>query len=380
MPLTFADLLRLRTRDELRDALLTELSTRGFPVTSWALGGVARTLVEGVAQGTADLWLAVTSIARGMLLDRAEGDWLTELAHSHYDVARIEATYAEGYVRLTAVSGAGPYNLAPAAVVVSDGARLFRATNTTTLVLPSGGHVDVPVRAEVAGVAGNQPTLSRLVSPALAGVDATSPAYGGGSTWRTRDGVDRETDTALRQRCRDRWATLSSGFPQAAVRYWCLSARLPDGSSAGCTRVGFGDIDGVGGYVVYVASASGGLAPEGVTAVQAELDRRKPITDKPSVVSATPVTVAVSGSVRFFDGFNTGANRIAVDTAIAGYVHALPIGSATEPPIVDEAGIKAAIYGAVPGRARDVDLTNADVTVGAGQVAVVNTAGVAWLP
>ena len=214
MPLTFADLIRLRTRNELRDALLAELSTRGFPVTSWAAGGVARTLVEGVAQGAADLWLAVSAISRGSLLQYAEGDWLTELARSHYQVERIEATFAEGYVRLTAIGGAGPYSLAPAAVLVSDGTRLYRATNTTTLTVPLGGSVDVPVRAEVAGAVGNQPTLNVLVSPALAGVDATSPAYGGGSTWRTQDGRDAETDADLRTRCRARWSTLGSRAPR----------------------------------------------------------------------------------------------------------------------------------------------------------------------
>ena len=132
------------------------------------------------------------------------------------------------------------------------------------------------------------------IVPALAGVDATSPAYGGGATWRTRDGIDRETDAALRQRCRDRWATLSSGFPQAAVRYWATSARLADGSSAGCTRVGFGDIDGIGGYVVYVATTGGTLSAPGVAAVQAELNARKPQTDKPSVVAATQITITIA--------------------------------------------------------------------------------------
>ena len=33
MSLSLTDLLRLRTRDELRDKLLGELASRGFPVT-----------------------------------------------------------------------------------------------------------------------------------------------------------------------------------------------------------------------------------------------------------------------------------------------------------------------------------------------------------
>ena len=167
MPLTFADLIRLRTRDERRDALLAELSARGFPVTSWAAGGVARTLVEGVAQGDADLWLAVSAIARGGLLQYAEGDWLTELARSHYEVERIEATFARHTVRLSFTAG-GPGTIAPGQLVAANPSGLtFRSINTGTETIPASGsgYLDLVVQCERAGLAGNSaPTV--LVTPA----------------------------------------------------------------------------------------------------------------------------------------------------------------------------------------------------------------------
>lgn len=318
--MTFADLIRLRTRTELRDALLARLGGAGFPVTSWPLGGVARTLVEGAAQGAADLWLAVASVARGMLLDRAEGDWLTELARSHYDVQRQPAAFARGYLRLTAVSGAGPYTIAPAALVASDGTRTFRSTNATALTLPAGGTLDVPVQAETAGADGNVPTVSVLVSPALAGVDVSSPAWGGGATWRTADGVDEEGDASVRDRCRARWATLGRGAALAAYAY--LATTCP--AAPGVTRAAVVPGPGDGTVRVYLATASGVASPGEVAAVQAYLDVQAPVTDAPEALAATAVPVTVTMTVQATD---TGAaNRERVESALVALQQSLALG------------------------------------------------------
>lgn len=361
MPLTFADLIRLRTRDELRDALLGELATRGFPVTSWGLGGVARTLVEGVAQGTADLWLGVAAIARGMLLDYAEGDWLTELARSHYDVPRIEATRAEGYIRLTAVPGAGPYNLAAASVVVSDGTRLYRSTNAATLVLPAGGFVDVPVRADGAGSAYNVPTVTGLVVPALAGVDATSPAYGGGATWRTRDGRDAETDADLRTRCRSRWSTLGRGATADAYVYLATTAPAAAGVTRARVVVGPGD----GTLTVYLATTSGVASLLEAAAVQTHLNGQHPVTDVPTATPATAIPVTVTLTVRTPDTSSTNAAR--VGDALSALQRSLGLGAR-----VDVGALYHAAYHATG--VRDVTLSSptADVVVADNEVAVLS--------
>lgn len=318
--MTFAELTRLRTRTELRDALLTRLGAAGFPVTSWPLGGVARTLVEGVAQGIADLWLAVAAIARGMLLDRAEHDWLTELARSHYDVARQPATFTQGYVRLTAVSGAGPYTISPASLVVSDGTRTFRSTNALALTLAVGGTLDVPVQAEAAGADSNVPSVSVLVTPALAGVDVASPAWGGGATWRTADGVDEEGDASVRARCRARWSTLGRGATLAAYAY--LATTCPN--APGVTRAAVVPGPGDGTVRVYLATASGVASPAEVAAVQAYLDVRAPITDAPAAHAATAVPVTVTLAVQATDV--STANRARIETALGALQANLALG------------------------------------------------------
>jgi hypothetical protein len=175
MTYSLASILRTRTREEIRDAMLATLGGLGFPVTSWRDGGTARTIVELTAEGVSQAWALAAAVARGGLLVYAEGDWLTELAHGHFDITRSPASFATGYVRVTAGAGVGPYNIPAAALVVSDGTRYYRSTNTATVVVPASGYVDVPVRAEGAGTAYNQPALTVLVSPALPGVAVTSP-------------------------------------------------------------------------------------------------------------------------------------------------------------------------------------------------------------
>lgn len=376
MPLTFADIIRLRTRDDLRDALLTELAARGFPVTSWSLGGVARTLVEGVAQGTADLWLGVSAVARGMLLDYAEGDWLTELARSHYDTTRIQATFARHTVRLSFTAG-GPGSISPGQLLVAAPSGItFRSVNTSTETIPAAGsgHLDIVVQCERVGLAGNT-APSILITPAAAGLSMAWQAL-------AESAVDEELDPALRQRCRDRWATLAVGQgPRAAYRYWLQSATMdgtPTGTSCGITRVGFLAPPGDGTVPVRIAGASGLVGDAQRDAARAYVELRRPHTDTPGIEHAATVLVDLTGStVRFKSGQNLFANQNLVRSAVQTYVNGFPMQDAST--TLDEAGIGAAIYAAVPGLLEDVDLTCGDVTVPAGSIAVCDETLIAWM-
>lgn len=362
---TYAELIDPKTAALLRDELLDRLEQGGFPLTAWQAGNTARTLVQVDVVTLAELYALVAQIGKGWSLDDAEGPWLTLHALSRYDLERLLATFAKHTVTLTAASGAGtPYSITAGQLVVTNALGIrFRSTNTSTETVAHGTPLTLTVQAETAGTKGNT-APSAVVTPALAGVTMAWAS-------RTLDARDEETDVALRQRCRDRWATLATGFTQEAVRYWATNAKLTDGvTSAGCTRVGFSAPAGDGSYTVYVAGASGPLTTPGVTAVQTELNLRKPITDTPTVTNASEVEINPTGTIRFFSGYNTGDNQTAARAAISAYLNALPLGSATDPPVVDAAGLSAAVYTALPGKVRDIDFSNADVTLSLGQVAV----------
>ena len=334
MTLSLASLLRARTQTELRDAMLSALGAAGFPVTSWRVGGTARTLVELVAAGTLDAWNLASAIAQGGLLEYAAGDWLTALALSHYATTRAVATFAAGYVHLVA-SGAGPYTIAPAALVVSDGVRFYRSTNATALTLPANGTLDVPVRAEGVGTDYNRPTLNVLVSPALPGVTLTSPAWGSGATWRTADARDEEGDASLRARCRARWSTLGRGATLDAYAY--LATTCP--AAPGVTRAAVVPGSGDGTVTVYLATASGVASPSEVSAVDAYLATRKPATDAVSVLSAVAVPVDITATVVTRD--TSTANRALITDALGALQRRLALGED-----LDVGALYAALYAA----------------------------------
>lgn len=356
MSLTFADLIRLRTRNELRDALLGELATRGFPITSWSLGGVARTLVEGVAQGTADLWLGISAVARGMLLDQAEGDWLTELARSHYQVERIQATFARHTVRMSFTAG-GPGSISPGQLLVAAASGItFRSINTSTETIPAagGGELGIVVQCERVGLAGNT-APSILITPAAAGLSMTWQAL-------TESAVDAETDASLRTRCRARWATLGRGATADAYVY--LATSCPDAS--GVTRAKFVPGPGDGTLTIYLASSSGTASPTEVSAVQDWIDARCPITDAPSILAATEVPVAVTMTV--VTGDTSESNRTRVTDALGALQRRLGLGDR-----VDVGALYHAAYHALD--VRDVTLTTSpatDVVVPASGIAILS--------
>jgi hypothetical protein len=377
---TIAELTTPRTADAITTAQLAALAAAAFPVDAWASGGAARLLVRADATALAVTEQTVANLALGAYGSTATGSWLDLFIASRFDLTRIAATYATGQVVLTVASGAGPFAVAAGGLLVSDGTYRWRSTNTGTVNITSGTPVTFTVRAEAAGENYNvaNSTITSIISPALPGVTCANPAIGSTSTWLSASAVNAESDAAYLARAVARWATLGSGFTRDAVRYWCTSALLA-GVSAGCTRVSFAAPAGDGSYTVYVAGASGVLAGASVTAVQAELDLRKPITDTPTVVAASASTITCTGTVRF-KSTATAAEQAAVITAINTYVNGLAMPDAGDTVTVDIAGIHAAIYGAAPGRIADVDLSSpsGDTSVSLGSVAVASTAGVTF--
>ena len=378
---SITELTTPRTVDAIVTSELATLSAEGFPVDAWAEGGAARSLVKADATALAVSEGIVADLAKGAYGDTATGDWLDLLAASRFSLTRIAATYATGEVKLTVASGAGPFSIPAGGLLVSDGTLRWRSTNTGVVTISSAAAATLTVRAEVAGEEYNAAnnTITSILAPALPGVSCNNPAIGVTSTWLSASAVNREGYAALLARCRARWATLGSGFTRDAVAYWCRSAETAPGVNAGCTRVAVPSAPGDGTYTVYVASSTGVLGGASVTAVQTELNLRKPITDTPTVVAASSATITVTGTVRFKSAA-TGSEQIAVTAAIRAYVAGLDLPDDGEPVTVDLAGIHAAIYGAAPGRIADVDLSSpsGDTTVTLGSVAVADTAGVSF--
>ncbi len=363
---TYAALQTATTAGAYLTQILATLAANGFPATAWQSGNAGRTLARADAEALADLRAVVADVVKGGYLDEATGDWLTLLAAGVFDLDRVAATYAIGEVTLTCSASAGPYNITAAGLVVSDGTRRWRSTNSGLLTLTSGGTLTVEVKAESPGTAYNVSgsTVTVITSPALAGVTVAAV-----SSWLTTSAVDEQTDAELRAECRLRWSTLGRGANTDAYVYNALNAGVSAVTRAQCVPGG-----GDGTLTVYIAqSASTATAPQ-VAAVQAYLDGVAPVTDAPTVTAATAVTVNVTATIYVLAASDSTANRTLATDALSAYINGLDLGDAT----VDVVKLGAAIYAAAGIRDVDVVIPAADTTVSAGQVAVPGTYTLTW--
>lgn len=363
---SLADLLQEQTPAQALETLLARLASGDdpFPVTSWQSGSVPRTLLNVVSYGFSDFAGKVSAIARGGLLDLAEKGWLTLLAASTFRVQRRLAGFAMGSVSLTCASPAGPYNITPGGLLVTDGVRRWRSINTTTTAVSSGSTVSIGVQAEAAGTDYNAAagTITRIVTPAGAGLTVTNP-----SDWLVKPGTAEETDAALRQRCRDRWSTLGRGATVAAYRY--LATTAPDGTPyAAVTRAAV--ILGPGDGTLRVIVAGAPTVPGGdLATITSSLLERAPATDAPSVEAATVVTVTITATVYVRSGFDSTANRALATTAIANYFLSLDIGGT-----VDREALAAAIYTARGISDVDIAAPSGDTSLAGDEVATPSVA------
>ena len=172
---TLVSLLAPPSADQVKASLLSFLQARGFPVTDWAEGGVARTLVEMIARALAELSKLVAVIAASGFVAFSTGDWLTLVAAQVYALSRNPATFTQGVVILSDSAGAGPFTVVPGQLWFgsSDGRRF---ANTIGGVLPKSGALSLAVQAESPGSAFNVPTgsVTTLLTP-LPGVTAANP-------------------------------------------------------------------------------------------------------------------------------------------------------------------------------------------------------------
>lgn len=353
--LNLSDLLTPPTEDELTDSFLALLAAAGFPVTSWQVGGVARTMARLVARGVVKMATLVSMIAKGGFNSEAAGDWLSLLSAEVYENTRSPATFAQGQVQLGLSSAlAGPYTFAPGQLWFVWKGKRYRSANALSETLTWPATVVLPFKAESPGAIYNAPDNQLALETPLAGLVLLA------STVSTQ-GANAETDDSLRARNQGKWGTVG---PCANSDGWATYARQ---ASAEVTRVlVLEDTPTDGSVRVVVAGAAGALSGPSLTAVEAYLMTRRPLCVGLSAVNANEIALAVTLTVRILSSHpNAGAAAVQVQDALGGLFAALPIGA-----IVRLSDLYQAIE-AVPGvessliasPVTDVELTESDVAV-----------------
>jgi hypothetical protein len=316
------------------------------------------------------------AIARSGFLELAEGDWLTIVAHYVYDVDRQTATFATGQLRLNNTGG-GVYPMGPNDLIVSCAAngKSYRNLEAFTLGALETNKLINMIAVEVGAASrADAGTITTFVTPLLQ-VSCTNPS--------ALEAQDDESDAALRTRCYEKLGALSPNGPWDAYSYVCKSAKRPDGSPIGVTRVRLVK-DGYGNLTVYVATATGGVATSDVAILQDAIDKNSTTQCVNAVVvSATPVVLNFEHETWIYNTSSQTPDQLedAIYTKLRSYVQSQPLGGnileATTPPTgkVFADAIKSVIGAAMPSLIVHTNLItpSGDTTLQAYEVPVMGT-------
>lgn len=321
MPL-LTDLVSAETKAQVLDTLVGLFRLSNFPVASWQPFTIIRHLVEASSSMLSDKATLIASIAKGGLLDLAEDDWLTLYVKSAYQEDRKPAVATRGYVTLTDANGSGPHPVTAGEWWVGKVGSDLRWKVIEDGTVPAGGSVSLLAEAESPGAAWNvaSGTLNDVTTPGGTGVVVSNPALESG-TWITQQGADIEKDPALRQRCRDKWATLGTGSTIGAYRYWALSA------SSEITRCLPVPNTENGSVAVTIAGPSGPVSLEALTLARAAIEANRPLCSLAPTDNALGELISIAGTVYLDAGANADVVLAACQSAIDAYARSLDIGA-----------------------------------------------------
>lgn len=320
MAFSITDLVKSLSKEEIKATLLGILETLELPVASWGKGAVIRTLVTLFSTAVSPLTAIQAAIASSGFLDWAEGDMLSLLAEQVYGVTRPTGTFAPGFLTLNNAQG-GNYPQDPRTFTIYNPATKKRYWNTAAFTLgPLETGLVIPIVAIDVGSSSTSAagTITALETTLL-GVTCTNAA--------AVIGTDAMSDPELRELCRLQIAMASPNGPADAYDFVCRNSLLNGGVVVNRTRPK-PDSD-TGAWTTYVAGPSGAIGAPDIALLQNAVDRLcTPMGFDMTVVSATPVTLAVSGFVYVYTKQNVDSDALeaAAEAALTAYVPTLPIG------------------------------------------------------
>ncbi len=314
-------------REEVLEDVIALGNLLKLKASSWS--GPARFVLIALAEIGSRITNHTAKIASSGYLDTAVGNALTRRSKSNYDEDRIVAVRAKGRLHISDTGGVGP-------ITIPAGTRAFAPASYPDLrwvneseinITLDATDVEVTVLAEIAGSRHNDvPSYDEWeINPSIAGLTVSNPDIGITGTWLTVEGVDEESDPSLRQRDRDKWATLGGNPPSAAYDFWAKSATDSNGDPVGITRAHTtADPPGDGTINVYVAGPTATASGPQVSDVQDYIDARKSPTAGPTVVAATEVETSIDLDVIMLTG--TPITEAQIEAEIDAFINALDIG------------------------------------------------------
>jgi phage-related baseplate assembly protein len=347
---SLAELMKPLSTEQVRSAIYRSLSITGTNTAGWKPGAVVRTIITGSSIVGSALSNLIAYVANGAYLQTATGSWLKLKAFHDFNVTPPDATFATGTVILNNAAG-GIFPMVAEEVLFSnpDTGKTYRNIAAFNLGSLQVG-LPVTVRATEAGSASTSlaGTIVSIESPTMAGVSCSNP--------EALIGTDAADDPAVRTLCSDKLGSLSPNGPKDAYAYAARNARLPDGTTAGVTRVRV-KRDGYGFVYIYAGTASGALGGDvnnpstplgAVAAAIYELAEPEAVTAIPA--SAVPRVIPVTYSVRLYNtsGLTQAQIRDAIAAKLVTFFTTQPIGGNGDEQKLYHDAIRTAIGSTLP--------------------------------
>ncbi|MDY7525478.1 baseplate J/gp47 family protein [Sphingomonas sp. 10B4] len=299
-------------------------------LADFSVGSILRAVIEASAatvmwlQGLILQLLATTraATAAGADLD----SWMAD-----YALTRLGAVAATGVVtfaRFTATLNATvPVG---ALIQTTDGTQTYRVIIDTTNAAynaVAGGYVltagtastSVPVASASAGSSGNAAVGAiNTLGQAISGIDTVSNATA------FTNGLDAETDAAFRVRFIAYIASLSKAT-KGAVGYaiTTLQAGLTYTLTENYTYAG---VYQPGYFYVVIDDGSGAPSSGLISTVSSAIDAVRPLTSSFGVFAPVVVTAGIAATITTGAGYSHAVVAATLQTALAAYVNALPLG------------------------------------------------------
>ena len=331
---TLEEALETSTAGEIRDDLLDALAIEGASLVGVPTMSAERGLVEIHAramereQEIRAILARAGSKALVMTIEdvTARDAWLDYIAIGRYGLERFKATPATHRFVLTASAAAGPYTIAPRALLAqTDNGIQFRNTGRLTSALTAvpatvrltqGGTLDaLEWEAVLPGIAGNIPAGSRLtLVTTLAGVTISNPQIGSSGSSVLVAGADRETSESLSLRCDARWDRTAVAQLRGALVEWIFESFEIDGLTCSITKWQIDEANptGPGSTDVYLANPDGAATTDEIARVNPYLQARRGVGSGALRVMAADVLVVPFTARLFSLGTST---TIASDAA-----------------------------------------------------------------
>lgn len=257
---------------ELVTAARLKLGELGSNISNWSIGGVLRTLVELCCYGLASLYALLIKVVPMGFTKYATGKWL-DLKADELGISRHPARAVEGYVYFARTEAGGPVRIPARSIVktqtTANGQELRYFTTKEVVLQQDEYNIAVPVVAEFEGAAWNVGSnYIRVLVTHIPGIDHIFNE----PDWIVTEGLDVESDEALRARCYLQWHELSTGSTAKAYESWVYKVEgVIDTSIIDTQPRGGGTVD------IIIVGANGAPSDALKQSVKDYVDTRRPM-------------------------------------------------------------------------------------------------------